>query len=1810
MKKLSLKLLMVCIMLIPAILTFAQEMSRMPVPNGILQTPVQSDDYQTGNHTTPIESVKSVLLSEDFTDGACPAAGWEVTPAGNTNWALNEGTYAGGTSPEGKFYYFPVFTGNTKMITPVINTSAYATLELEFKHNLSGAGNSDYSLKVETTSDGGTTWNEVWSVTPAGNIAAQTLTISIENSDVGSENFQFCLTYESTVNYGAYNWYFDDIVLTGTPLAEEYSVTFNVEDEDENPIEGAEIVLEGNGTLSTDASGQAVFEDVAPGTFTYDITASGFVLESGSVIVTDADVIVDVMMETASGSTVLLSEDFTAGACPAAGWEVTPVGNPNWVINEGTNAGGTAPQGKFYYFPVFTGNTKMITPVINTSAYATLELEFKHNLSGAGNSDYSLKVETTSDGGTTWNEVWSVTPAGNIAAQTLTISIENSDVGTANFQFCLTYESTVNYGAYNWYFDDIVLTGTGGSDVYSVTYNVKDEDENPIEDAEIAMGVYGTLSTDASGQAVFVDVAPGTYTWDVTADGFVEQSGTVTVTDTDVIVDVELETLIPVFPFYEDFSSGAFGPEWTIVGGGDANWNVNAYWSNAGGEPPEAYFGWSPSFTGNSKLVTPVLSTTGISSLLLEFKHKVWDYAGSGYSYKIETTSDGGTTWNEIWSVSPTGDIGPETLTLLIENDDIGSDNFQLAFTFEGSTSQINDWFLDDISITVPLPAILLEEDFSSGAFAPGWAIVGGGAANWNVNAYWSNAGGVAPEAAFSWGPPHFTGNSKLVTPEIATAGYSSLLLEFKHYLWDNAGSAYSLKVETTSDGGTTWNEVWSVSPTGDIGPETLTLLIDNDDVGSNDFQFALTFDGYSGQLNHWFFDDILLSNGTGPTTYSVTYLVKDENENPIEGAQVNMQNGGTKITDASGEAVFENVFPGTYTWDVFATTFAPESGTVTVTDSDVTVDVEMGIAVELLSEHFEGSFPPPGWSKFGDGQSNWNKSNSTNAGGLYPEVRFNGSPNFTGNSKLLTPEIATSNYSALFLEFKQYLMDNLGSGYAIKVETTSDGGTTWNEVWSVSPTGDIGPESLILLINNDDVGSDNFQLAFTFDGNSAQIDKWYFDDVVLTRALTYDAGVISIDAPALAISGTVIDPAANVKNMGSETITFDVTFEIIDGTAVYSEMVTVNDLAPLGVETLTFPAWTTVEGGYVAEVTVDLAGDENPENDILSQNLDVANGLVPLKPLFELFTSSTCSPCPVTNNIIDSILGENPNEYALIKYQMDWPGAGDPYYTEEGGVRRDYYGLQWVPDLYINADQIYPASSFTQEIFDEHSNTETALEIDITETSMDDDNIISISADLTSIINYDEGLTAHIVVVEKLTTGNVGTNGETEFHYVMMKMLPDASGTTLGALTSGVPLTLTESFDMDETNMETPDDIAVIVFVQDDSDMSIIQSEMRNVNDTQNFGLSEGYQFISSGVIPNDPDILLVMDDVLNDNLDFVRNSQGLMLRKIGPNWINGIGDWIVSEGYLVKMNAEDSFAIEGLRIDPSTGIPVILGYQFISYFPENQMDALVAFETIIGDDLDFIRDSQGLMLRKIGPNWINGIGDAMPGEGYLVKMLADGEIIYPAAAKSSGMFKVNPSHLIFEGGNAADPVYTIYISGLSIGDEVAAYDGMVMVGSTVIVSENTLENALPIFSTLTSQKGYVDGNNIILNVWDDQLQSQVSSTYTFVNEYEEAYLESNYPSEDGEFSVINITKGASDNIDVEANVSIYPNPASDVLNVVANTNINRVRIINFIGQIMFDNIVNNSSININTSAYQSGVYIISVETSNRVITEKITIK
>ena len=178
--------------------------------------------------------------------------------------------------------------------------------------------------------------------------------------------------------------------------------------------------------------------------------------------------------------------------------------------------------------------------------------------------------------------------------------------------------------------------------------------------------------------------------------------------------------------------------------------------------------------------------------------------------------------------------------------------------------------------------------------------------------------------------------------------------------------------------------------------------------------------------------------------------------------------------------------------------------------------------------------------------------------------------------------------------------------------------------------------------------------------------------------------------------------------------------------------------------------------------------------------------------------------------------------------------------------------------------------------------------------------------------------------------------------------------------------------------------------FVKEDY-ITVLQGNSQEIN------LNTGYRFISSNRSPENPDMLEVLSNNLNANLDFVRNSQGQMLQNIGGNWVNGIGNWISTEGYLFKMNEPDVLIIDGTVVNPQTPIELNTGYQFISYLPNETLNALEAFAGILNDDLDFIRNSAGYVLQKIGPNWVNGIGDCNPGEGFLIKMNGEGVLQYP---------------------------------------------------------------------------------------------------------------------------------------------------------------------------------------------------------------------
>jgi len=139
-------------------------------------------------------------------------------------------------------------------------------------------------------------------------------------------------------------------------------------------------------------------------------------------------------------------------------------------------------------------------------------------------------------------------------------------------------------------------------------------------------------------------------------------------------------------------------------------------------------------------------------------------------------------------------------------------------------------------------------------------------------------------------------------------------------------------------------------------------------------------------------------------------------------------------------------------------------------------------------------------------------------------------------------------------------------------------------------------------------------------------------------------------------------------------------------------------------------------------------------------------------------------------------------------------------------------------------------------------------------------------------------------------------------------------------------------------------------------------------------------------------------------------------------------------------------------------------------------------------------------------------------------------------------------PVHFIFKGGNPAEAVYTFFIKGMEIGDEIGIYDEAKLVGSGVINSDNIFENSVPVFGNL-----YKVGNIPIIKVWDKSENIQyVLNNYTFSNPYGDAWTENVFPAEDGEYSLLHFsTTVISDENKIDQYISIYPNPSDGIFNI-----------------------------------------------------------
>lgn len=469
-----------------------------------------------------------------------------------------------------------------------------------------------------------------------------------------------------------------------------------------------------------------------------------------------------------------------------------------------------------------------------------------------------------------------------------------------------------------------------------------------------------------------------------------------------------------------------------------------------------------------------------------------------------------------------------------------------------------------------------------------------------------------------------------------------------------------------------------------------------------------------------------------------------------------------------------------------------------------------------LLHESFDGNSLPNGWSVQGEGANNWVVSNTNHTGGTPNEMQLWTAPYFNGMARLVTPAIDLTGLNSVTFLFNHYY-DHFYATNDMGIATSSDGGVTWNECWRHTyNTSSV--YNIVESIESPDMGQPNVKFCIFVDTDSQQFIQWFFDDIEIVGNTALDLGLTRLAFPNTVAYGET-NLAVRVRNYGTETITsVDVSYQI-DNQAPIVESFAVN-IPNMTDDLLAFS--TPVDLGLgehdcvVKVLKVNGGeGDGNDENNELDETLTVVHAIGERKVMIESFSSSTCGPCVATNQALHQLCEDYAGEFAFVKY----PTFGDRYNTAESDTRFYYYGVEGVPQAFL--DGVDQGFNPIQPTNFEPMMDQVAF-FDIRSSFSMQGSTIKVVADIMPYM--DANARVFVSVNEKKTVNNTGSNGETEFYHVMMKMLPDAQGTQT-TFVFGEEQHFEFEYDMASTHVEEMNDLEVAVWVQNHATKEVYNS-------------------------------------------------------------------------------------------------------------------------------------------------------------------------------------------------------------------------------------------------------------------------------------------------------------------------------------------------------------------------------------------------
>ncbi len=231
-----------------------------------------------------------------------------------------------------------------------------------------------------------------------------------------------------------------------------------------------------------------------------------------------------------------------------------------------------------------------------------------------------------------------------------------------------------------------------------------------------------------------------------------------------------------------------------------------------------------------------------------------------------------------------------------------------------------------------------------------------------------------------------------------------------------------------------------------------------------------------------------------------------------------------------------------------------------------------------------------------------------------------------------------------------------------------------------------------------------------------------------------------------------------------------------------------------------------------------------------------------------------------------------------------------------------------------------------------------------------------------------------------------------------------------------------------------------------------------------QEIALMGGWNIMSFYVTPDSINMMNIVQPLI-DSSNFVKviNETGGFIQEIPSiGWMNTIGNMVNTEGYYIKLFANDTLSLTGTIVSLPCEIPLQAGWNIMGYPLQTSQDAMTAIQSLIDSShLVKVIDGAGGFIQNIpGIGWMNTIGNFDAGEGYYLKVNANDTLVlnetFLKAPHEYSFIYEGENYNRISNGNPFLPMHIIanfedYVV-LAEGDELGVFINEICIGSAYV--------------------------------------------------------------------------------------------------------------------------------------------------------------